>query len=128
MIIVPYTRCINNPLPDSLIPIDICIVQNHDIQPIVTLYILSKTQDQKMSQFFKKKYGESYLIRYRKYLEKELDFQKIKRYLRLCGFDPSTWEDKPFLSLRCGQKMSPAIIEIITVAEDVCHYTIIKNS
>lgn len=128
MIIVPYLKSYNNPLPESLIPIDICVVQSHDIQPVATLYILSKTQDQKMAKFFQKNYGESFLFLYRKYLEKELDFQKIKRYLRLCGFNPSTWEDKPFLSFRAGQKMTPAVIEIITVAEDICHYEIIKNS
>lgn len=128
MIIIPYSRFYDNPLPESLIPIDICVVQSHDIQPIATLYILSKTQDQKMAKFFKRNYGESYLFYYRKYLEKELDFQKIKRYLRLCGFDSSTLEDKPFLSFRSEQKMTPAVVEIITVAEDICHYTIIKNS
>lgn len=127
MITIPYARFHGNPLPESLIPIDICVVQNHDIQPIATLYILSKTQDQKMARFFQRNYGESYLFHYRKYLEKELDFQKIKRYLRLCGFNPSTWEDKPFLSFQSGQKMTPAVIEIITVAEEICHYTIIRN-
>ena len=71
MIIVPYLKSYNNPLPESLIPIDICVVQNHDIQPVATLYILSKTQDQKMAKFFQKNYGESFLFLYRKYLEKE---------------------------------------------------------
>lgn len=38
MIIVPYLKSYNNPLPESLIPIDICVVQNHDIQPVAKLY------------------------------------------------------------------------------------------
>jgi len=127
MIILPFDDSIENPLPESLIPIDICIVQDHDIQPIATLYVLSKSQDQKVAKFFKRNYAESYLICYRNYLKKELDFDKIKRYLRLCGYDSSTWEDKPFLSLRKGQKITPSVIEIITTAEDICHYTIVKN-
>lgn len=127
MIILPFDDSIKNPLPESLIPIDICIVQDHDIQPIATLYVLSKSQDQKVAKFFKRNYEESYLICYRNYLKKELDFGKIKRYLRLCGYDSSTWEDKPFLSLRHGQKITPSVIEIITTAEDICRYTIVKN-
>ena len=54
MIIVPYLKSYNNPLPESLIPIDICVVQNHDIQPVATLYILSKTQDQKWQNSLKR--------------------------------------------------------------------------
>ncbi len=127
MIILPYDSSVQNPLPESLIPIDICIVQDHDIQPIATLYVLSKSQDQKMAKFFKKNYRESYLVCYRNYLKKELDFNKIKRYLRACGCDSSTWEDKPFLSLRRGQKITPAVIEILTMAEDICHYDVIKS-
>lgn len=127
MIILPYDSSVQNPLPEALIPIDICIVQDHDIQPIATLYVLSKSQDQKMAKFFKRNYSESYLVCYRNYLKKELDFDKIKRYLRACGYDSSTWEDKPFLSFRRGQKITPAVIEIVTTAEDICHYTVIKN-
>ena len=127
MIILPYSTSLNNPLPESLIPIDICIMQDHDVQPIATLYILSKSQDQTLAKFFNKKHKESYLICYREYLKRELDFNKIKGYLRACGFDSSVLSEKPFLSFKRNQKMTPSVIEIATIADDIFHYTIIKN-
>lgn len=141
MIILPYNSSVKNPLPESLIPINICVVQDGDIQPIATLYVLSKTQDQKVAKFFlfsrvkklKKEgmsngnYKESYLSCYRQYLKKELQFDKIKKYLKACGFDYSVLCDKPFLCFKSEQKMTPSIIEIMTIAEDIHHYTFIRN-